>query len=219
MMNISHEQLNWVLTEGKVRPNKEVLARCKGSMETWTQIAAERMARSLPAIAHRHRVRQAQKPTIKAGAIEQLQKVRDGLDAALRALDATAPSLLDLLDQSIEPASRSAWAKSSISVDKQIETMRELRNSVENTRLAYESCGQHGTQEIQTYLFFDVASLYYEITGVTGIGRDDGGPLYRFAERCITWIDPDLTPTPPAFRKALRRQRKETTTRVGHLLG
>lgn len=193
-MDLSPKRLVRVLIEAKVKPHKKTLALCQGSMETWAQVAAERMTRSLPAIAHRHHVRQAQQSAVKE--TEQLQEVRDGLDVALRALDAMAPNLQDL-----------------------IETMRWLRGDIESTRLAFASCGLIGAKEIQTYLYFDVSALYYELTGMDGIGGDKGGPLYRFAKQCIALIDPDAIPELHAFRKALQRQRWETTKKVGHTLG
>jgi hypothetical protein len=222
MTEFSREQLCQVLAETDATPHKKILALCQDSMETWTQCAAERMARSLPAIAHRHRVRRAQQPAIQKAAIERLQTVRDGLDAALRALDAAVPSLGDLLGYSLEPSTHSGWGKRSATVHEQIETMRELRNNVESTRLAFAYNGPSGTRDIQiqTYLYFDVSALYYELTGNDKIGDDKkGGPLYRFAKQCIALIDPDLIPTVYAFRKALQRQRKETMKNVGHLLG
>jgi hypothetical protein len=217
-MDLSPERLVRVLTEAKVKPHKKILALCQGSLETWRQCAAERMTRSLPAIAHRHRVRQAQQPAVKEAAMKQLRKVRDGLDVALRALDAVAPNLQDLLDAIAKPAPRSAWGRHSATVHEQIETMRGLRGDVESARLAFASCGLISTKEIQTYLYSDVSALYYELTGRAEIGGDKGGPLYRFVKQCIALIDPDAIPEPSAFRKALQRQRTETTKKVGHTL-
>jgi len=64
----------------------------------------------------------------------------------------------------------------------------------------------------ETWLFVELYHLYCAISRKTGVGNDQGGPLYRFVKGCAALIDNEIQVSEPrAFRACLRaalRRRK-----------